>query len=174
MTIIRTIIAALCCLGAGFGQAVETDGADRFGVPAALQEVLNLTDTQVDQLREFNRAMADETRPIGREIQDLRRDLRRETRSDTPNETIVGTITMDIENREEQVQTIRDNYQTMARGVLSADQIAALAPIEQAAEHVYTVMQAARYNLVSVPAPEGRDGGRIQGNDARQQQRSRR
>ena len=174
MTIIRTTIAALCCLGAGFAQTGEMEGIDRFAVPDALQEVLNLTDTQVVQLRGFSRAMADEARPIVRAIQDLRRDLRRETRSDTPNETIVGTITMDIENREAEVKAIRDNYQAMARAALTADQIAALQPLDQAAEHVYTVLQAARYNLVTVPEAEGRQGGPNPGNNRWEPQRLRR
>lgn len=173
MRITRIVTAALFCVGSAFAQDADNGMAndDRFRVPEALQQTLGLTDMQLEQLRENNRAMVEEVRPLARELARKSRDLRRETRSDAPNESIIGTITVEIVEINGAMDEIRARYEESARSFLNPLQLEALKPIEAAAARVYQVRQAAQFNLVELPEqdpPDNELGGR------RQQPRARR
>ena len=172
MNTMRILIAALLCVGAAVAQDADQDNDRRIRGPVELQEALSLTDTQVQQLRDNNWAMEHEMRPIAREIGAKQRELRRETRAESPNEAIVGTVTMEIAELQEQLQAIREAYQATAKGFLNFEQLFALQPIESAAEHAYEVRQAAQVNLIFLPEPDNRrDDNRRDDNRRRQPQR---
>ncbi len=144
---------------------------DRFGglvaVPDALQTALVLDESQIVELRAIDQALQEEVRPLVQTLTQTRRDLSRAMAAETPNETIVGALTLAIEQISSEISAVTGTYQAQARWVLSEEQILALAPIEEAAAHWYTVQQAAALNLVdipeasdAVPARGGTGGGR--------------
>ena len=159
MRVTRIAIAALICIGAAFSQdsenGITNDG--RFRVPEALQQTLGLTETQIEQLRDNNRSMVEEVRPLARQLARKQRELRRETRSEAPNETIIGTITLEISEINDAINAIRARYQASARTILNPLQLEALKPIESAAARVYQVRQAAQFNLAMLPEREEPD-----------------
>lgn len=163
----RIAIAALFCVGSAFSQDADSGMAndDRFRVPEALQQALGLSDTQIEQLRENNRAMVEEVRPLARQLAEKFRELRRETAADSPSESIIGAVTLEIIEINGEIDTIRASYQESARAFLNALQVEALRPIETAAARVYQVRQAAQFNLIVLPeegAASDRQGGRRQ------------
>ena len=155
MKITRIAIAGLCCIGSALAQDAGQDNDNRNRVPVALQEALDLSDTQIDQLRDNNRTMGDEIRPVARQIADKRREMRAES----PNESIIGTITMERQQLTDEVQAIQAKYQTSAKELLTFDQLFKLQPIEAAAAFTFEVRQAAQYNLVMLPEPDQGDSG---------------
>ena len=169
----RIAIAVLFCVGAALAQDSENGmtNDDRFRVPEALQQTLGLTEVQIEQLRDNNRSMVEEVRPLARQLARKQRDLRRETRSETPNETIIGTITLEISEINGAIDAIRARYQASARTILNPFQLEALKPIESAAARVYQVRQAAQFNLVMLPERDEPDDPQGPG---RQQPRGRR
>ncbi len=167
MQITRIVMAALFCVGSAFALNADNESAndDRFRVPEALQQTLGLTDMQLEQLRENNRAMVEEVRPLARQLARKSRELHRETQPDAPNESIIGTITMEIIEVIGEMDEIRARYQESARAFLNPLQLEALKPIEVAAARVCQVRQAAQFNLVELPEQDGPDneyGGRRQ------------
>ena len=159
MKITRIAIAGLCCIGSALAQDAGQDNDNRNRVPVALQEALDLSDTQIDQLRDNNRTMGDEIRPVARQIADKRREMRLEMRAESPNESIIGTITMERQQLTDEVQAIQAKYQTSAKELLTFDQLFKLQPIEAAAAFTFEVRQADQYNLVMLPEPDQGDSG---------------
>lgn len=167
MQIKRIAIAALFCVGSAFSQDADTGMSDddRFRVPEALQLALGLSDMQIEQLRENNRAMVDEVRPMARQLTEKFRELRRETAADSPNQSIIGAVTLEIIEINSAIDTIRVRYQESARAFLNALQVEALKPIQAAADRVYQIRQAAQFNLIVLPEEDAqgdRPGGRRQ------------
>ena len=116
---------------------------------------------QLEQLRENNRTMVEEVRPLAREY----RELHRGAQTDAPNESIIGIITMEIIEINGEMEGIRARYQESARAFLNRLQLEALKPIEVAAARVCQVRQATQFNLVEFleqDGPDNEQGGRRQ------------
>lgn len=153
MYIARISVALLLCFAGAFAQGTDPEqsgGREPF-VPEALQSEISLLDSQIEFLRQNNISLRDELRPLAREMSDYRRQLRRETQSDSPSEAIVGAITMEIERIDDQMSSVREKYREIAIQSLGEEQVAALMPLQEAAELWHVVRQAAAFNLVAVP-----------------------
>ena len=153
MHITRITIATLLCLGGAFAQSPDPGRGEvrEPFVPQALQSALSLVGSQVEFLRENNRMLRDELRPLARNMADKQRELRRELRNDPPNEAIVGAITMELEQINGQMEEVRDQYHEMALTILGTAQVDALAPLQEAAEHWHVIREAAAFNLITLP-----------------------
>ena len=155
MTRILAALATLFCIGGAFAQAPQDDV--RVRVPEALQQTLSLNDSQIDRLRENDRAFRDEVRPLVRAYSDKARELRVETRADPPNESVIGTVTMELEDLRQQIEDVRASYQESSRALLSSQQLSIVARIEDAAGLLDAVQEAISFNLVAAPERHDED-----------------
>ena len=155
MTRILATLTTLSCIGGAFAQAPQNDV--RIRVPEALQQTLSLNDSQIDRLRENDRAFRDEVRPLVRAYSDKARELRAETRADPPNESVIGTVTMELEDLGHQIEDLRATYQESGRALLSSQQLSILARIQDAAGLLDAVQEAISFNLVAAPERDDQD-----------------
>ena len=95
--------------------------------------------------------MNGEALPLAVQVAGKFRDLRQQMDAESRNETALGSTILDLIQLQEQVQAIVESYRAQAREALTAGQIAALAPVDEAAGHARAIAQAARLNLVSLP-----------------------
>ena len=119
--------------------------------PDALQDYLQLTDLQVDELRNVAVELREAVRPIQQQIRDKQRELRAELRQEVPNTGLVGQIEVDIGNLKNEVAAIRADSKVRSRALLTSDQLAALDALENALSLMRPAMQAARANLIAPP-----------------------
>ena len=152
---ILAALTTLFCIGGAFAQVPQNDV--RIRVPEALQQTLSLHDSQIDRLRENDRAFRDEVRPLVRAYSDKARELRSETRADPPNESVIGTVTMELEDLRQQIEDLRARYQETGRALLSSQQLSILVRIQDAAGLLDAVQEAISFNLVAAPESDDED-----------------
>ena len=119
--------------------------------PDALQDYLQLTDLQLDELRTVAAELREAVRPIQQQIRDKQRELRAELRQEVSNTGLVGQIEVDIENLKNEAAAIRTGFMVRSRALLTSDQVAALDALENALALMAPAMQAARANLIAPP-----------------------
>lgn len=160
MTRLAAIIASAAFAVALFAQGPE--GRRERQVPEALIAYLHLSETQVAALQENNQAMREAIRAIMESAREGREDVREELKQDNPNPTIVGQALVDAKETREAVRAKREEFRTKALAILTADQQASLAALQQALELAPTARQAVGANLLEGPEGEmgpGRRGG---------------
>lgn len=119
--------------------------------PDALQDYLQLTDLQVDELRAVAEDLREAVRPIQEQMRDKQRELRTELRQEVPNTGLVGQIEVDIENLKNGAEAIRADFMVQSRALLTSDQLAALDALENALSLMAPAVQAGRANLIALP-----------------------
>ena len=149
MKITRTAFVALFFVGVTFAQIGDEGPDDGVRLPEALIEELGLAESQIDQLRANNQSFREQVRPLAQDAAAKRRELRQEKRSESPNETVLGTLTMELEEIQAQIEGVRAAFRASARAILTTDQVNALGPIEDAVALGQAGRQAVVLNLVS-------------------------
>ena len=154
MTRLVAIIASAALAGVLFAQGPE--GRRGRQTPDALIAYLNLSETQVAALQENNKAMREAMRAVMESARDGRGDVREELQQDNPNPTIVGQALVDAKETREAIRAKKAEFRANALAILTADQQASLAALQQALELAPAARQAIGANLLE--SPEGQMG----------------
>jgi len=160
MTRLVAIIASAALAGVLFAQGPEgrQDRRDR-QTPDALAAYLNLSDTQLAALQENNKAMREAVRAIMESARGERDGVREELKQDNPNPTIVGQALVDAKETREAIRAKSAEFRANALAILTADQRASLAALQQSLELAPTARQAIGANLLEAPEGEMGPGG---------------
>jgi Spy/CpxP family protein refolding chaperone len=153
MTRLVAIIASAALAGVLFAQGPE---GRRGRTPDALVAYLNLSESQVAALEENNQAMRQAIRAVMESARGERNGVREELKQDNPNPTIVGQALVDAKENREAIRAKTAEFRASALAILTADQQASLAALQQALDLVPTARQAIGANLLE--SPEGQMG----------------
>ena len=156
------VVAAFLCCGIAVGQDVTyianpgagnaTSGSDPgYGYHSALQELINLTDEQREQLSSINHALEDALFPITLEAFQKYWELGRAFRTEPPDEATVMMIAADFERIEARIAAVTAEHRKMARAILSWPQLIVLGSLEVALERYQAAQEAAQLNLIAEP-----------------------
>jgi len=96
----------------------------------AVKQALQLTDEQINRLREIRKADFEAVRPIGQQMRE-KGQLLREKQAGAPAAE-VGQIVLELEGLKTQLRQIHENSQNEAIGVLSASQQDLLEKLKEA------------------------------------------
>jgi hypothetical protein len=154
MTRLAAILASAALAVALFAQGPEARRGRQ--TPDALIAYLQLSETQVAALQENNQAMREALRAIMESARDQRGDVREELKQDNPNPTIVGQALVDAKATREAIRAKSAEFRANALALLTADQQAQLAALQQALDLAPTARQAIGANLLE--SPEGMMG----------------
>jgi Spy/CpxP family protein refolding chaperone len=157
MTRLVAIIASAAFAAALFAQGPE--GRHGRQTPDALVAYLNLSETQVAALQENNQAMREAVRAIMESARSERDGVREELKQENPNPTIVGQALVDAKATREAIRAKRAEFRAKALAILTADQQASLAKLQQALDLAPTARQAIGANLLESPEGEMGPGG---------------
>jgi len=158
MKIVTVWMVVLLCCGVlpadqrPFDRAPRADGiqADQ------LKTYLGLSDQQLQDLKALQGQFREAARPIAEQLGEKAKELRQARQQDPVDEALVSRLQAEIAGLQSQVAVLRTQFQSHAQGVLTADQMARLAALEQALALVPAAHQAAALNLLD--APEGAPG----------------
>ncbi len=164
MTRLVAIIASAALAVVLFAQGPGPEGRRGRQTPDALIAYLHLSDAQVASLQENNKSMHEAVRTIMESARGERQGVREELKQDNPNPTIVGQALVDAKETREAIRAKRAEFRANALAILTADQQASLAALQQALELAPTARQAIGANLLE--APEGDMGPRGPGGPA--------
>lgn len=114
----------------------------------AVQEALQLSPEQIQQLQEINAAFREAARSDAEQIRTLQAQLRDEFQSDNPNATVIGQLQLDTRNLQSQISETKAEFSQQAQAVLTPEQAADLSVLEQALAAVPAARQAAALNLI--------------------------
>jgi len=117
----------------------------------ALQQHLELTEQQREDLKTNRQALREATRPLMQQMREKRNLLREEMHSETPNAGTIGQLTVEIKELAEQMKAAREASRADAVALLDSNQQAKLAILQQALELQGLARQAAGANLLAAP-----------------------
>ncbi len=139
-------LATLALAGLGlFAQAPTPAPAPAF---TELRELLNLTDAQLNRLRQIQTQLAQNNRPITERIATRQQDLRTALDAGTTDAIAIGQQVLDIEkDRNELAEATRAARET-AVAVLNDEQRAKLKTLEDASRLQVPINQAQTLNLI--------------------------
>ena len=145
-----TLMAAAVFSSAAFAQ---TSGRPE---PAftELREALKLTDAQMTQLRNLESQTRESLRAAREEIQTKRAALRTALDNNVTDPATLSRLLLEMEAARKRIEAARASARSSALAILTADQQAALARLEEAAKLRFALGQAYRLNLI---APGGAD-----------------
>ena len=127
------------------GERGDRENGNQF---EAVQEALQLTPEQIQQLQDINAAFREAAQPDREQIRALQTQLRDEFQSDNPNAAVIGQIQLDIRNIHSQVSETKSEFSQQAQAVLTPQQAAALSVLELALAAVPAARQALALNLI--------------------------
>jgi Spy/CpxP family protein refolding chaperone len=161
MTRLVAIIASAVFAVTLFAQGPEGGREGRRGARSldALVEFLDLSEAQVTAVRDNNKAMREEVRAIMEAAQDDRSAARDELNQDNPNPTIVGQALVDGKETREAIKAKREEFRASALDILTGDQQAKLATLQQQIALAPAARQAVGANLLEGPEGERGPGG---------------
>ena len=119
--------------------------------PQALQEALDLTDDQIERLHSNNLAFRAASQSLFARLTEKLDEVQREVRdTETANVAVVGASLVASEKLRDEIEELRAEHRNLARAILTAEQLRALKPIEEAAAIARVVADAAFWNLVAI------------------------
>lgn len=127
----------------------------------ALKQYLNLTDAQIQQLKDLRKQHAEAQRPTMEQIRDKRQQLREAVQAANPDSAVIGQLTVDIKKLTESMRSSRTDLQTKTAAVLTADQKTKLAALQDAQKLMPAVGQATALGLLAPPAGAAMMGPRM-------------
>ena len=159
---IPIVLAALLCCGTAGGQEVtkvaepDTGGGPSdtdpgLGYRSQLQELINLTEEQQEQITSINYALEDALFPIMLEAFQKYWELGRAFRAEPFDEAAVTTISADLERIEGRVDSVTREHRKMARALLNWQQLIVLGSLESALERHWAAQEAVHLNLIAQP-----------------------
>ncbi|HYK87157.1 MAG TPA: periplasmic heavy metal sensor [Acidobacteriota bacterium] len=157
MRIIKVALALLACVGALFSQGLPPpppDGTHTDQVKA----YLTLSDQQLQDLAAIQSSLREASDPLMQQVGEKMRALREALQQDTVDSALVTQLKADIAGLQSQLQSLRATFRPKALAILSYQQKAVLANLQQALDLMPSAFQAASLNLLD--APLGFPGGR--------------
>jgi Spy/CpxP family protein refolding chaperone len=152
------ILAAQLAAGVLLAQPGQSQRGER---PApkvdAVQQHLNLTDGQIEQLRGLQWSFRETARADFEQNRAKAQQLREEMAKDNPNPSLVGQLTVELREARDAMREKRAQLRQEALNLLTDQQKAALAELENARKLAPAIREATMLNLLE--APEGRGDG---------------
>jgi len=150
-------LSAVLFAGTLFAQQDPPQGPRGAGRPAfqELKTYLNLSDTQVANLKAVEIALREAIRPLLQDLAAKRQALRAENEKAAPDQNVITQLKQEIENLLGQIQTQRANYQKQALTYLNADQLSLLDKLSQALQLAPVARAAAALDLITPPEGAG-------------------
>jgi Spy/CpxP family protein refolding chaperone len=148
-------------LGAGLVFAQPGGRREGRGGADALKQTLNLTDAQVQQIREITRQQMEGVKPIAQQMREKGAALREEMKKGSPDQAKVGQLSVDLKDLREQLKSKRAARGDSISAVLTPEQRDKLKTLEEAAKLGPAVRQAAALGLIDpqlTPEQERRMG----------------
>jgi len=142
-------IAIAGLLGAGLMFAQPGERGWRGPQPDALKQFLNLTDGQVQQIRDVTKQQMEGVKPIADQMREKGNALRDEMKKESPDQAKVGQLSVDLKNLREQLKSKRAARGDSLSAVLTPDQREKLKSLEEAAKLGPAVRQAAALGLIT-------------------------
>ncbi len=117
----------------------------------ALKAALNLTDVQVQQLKDLRKQEADAAKPIRDQIQTKRQALAVAMKAATPDSVLIGQLIVDIRKLGDSMKAARTDSAAKSVALLTPDQQTKLAALEEARKLMPAVGQATALGLLAPP-----------------------
>ncbi len=150
MTIATAAFLALSLQAQGPGQGQRPEPTF-----TALQEALKLSDAQLTQLRTLNTQTLTSLESTFADIRTKRQALRTALNANPVDAAAVTRLRAELAELHKKVETARTNARVSAVGLLTSDQKATLAQLEQALKLMPAAGQATRLNLLAPPERDG-------------------
>ncbi len=143
-------VSLVVLVGAAFLLAQQ--GTFRRGEPTydELQEIMGLSDQQVEDLKAVNTAFRESIQPLAGDLSDLRGALREQVQSDTPDVTLIEQLQAEIQNIKDQIHQQADEFRAAALGILTSEQVDTLAALDEALSVQGAIRDAIGLNLLEV------------------------
>ncbi len=153
MKIAVVFICLLLCAGILLAQEGPFDpqAPPAIAVAEELAAYLELTDDQIQALKELRLELREATRQSQRQMAEISRQLRRALRQDPIDSDLVSQLRADIRVRQNNIRDLRSNYQVSALNILTDAQAELLADLEQAIQLFPAARQAIGLNLIEPP-----------------------
>jgi len=126
------------------GMAVKTD---------QVQSYLNLTDTQIQALKQLHESEMAAIKPIMQQMAPLHQSLRTQMEGTSTDATTAGKLVVSMQSLRQQITATHASFKAQSLAVLTADQKTKLAALEAAAALMPAIHQAMGLNLLARPEP---------------------
>jgi Spy/CpxP family protein refolding chaperone len=117
----------------------------------ALKSYLGLTDAQVEQMRTLRKQRAEEMQAQSAKVRAKALELRQLVQSASPDAAKVGALTLELKQLRETTAASRSGLSDQVKAILTADQKAKLAALEEAVKLGPAARQAVALGLVDAP-----------------------
>ena len=141
--------AALYAQGPGPGARNRGDFQPRTG---EIKSYLNLTDEQLQALKQLQQERRQAIQPLVREMSQKHQALRDLMQKGGADPAAVGRAVLDLQDLRKRIGDTGDQFSTRAQNVLNADQRAKLKTLDDAAKLRPAIMEAAMLQLLERPA----------------------
>ncbi len=118
-----------------------------------LRAYLDLTDAQLEQMRQIRTQAAEENRATATQLREQQKVLRDLLASPNPDPAAVGKQQLQVKTLREQLQNARESVRQSVLNVLTPDQKTKLAALEEAAKLRPAIAEAMRLGLIEGPQP---------------------
>jgi hypothetical protein len=146
------LVLALAATGLSFGQVSTLPAFPDFIQPyTELKTYLNLSDAQVQSLRDVQTQRSNADQAIYRQISERQQALNSLLQANSTDITRIGQLMVDINRLQKQVPTSGEPYRSQALNVLNPDQKAKLPSLVTALQLQSPASQAAGLNLIDGP-----------------------
>jgi len=162
--IVMAILAASVVLaqGPGAGMRARQMGAGRqagAGRVAAVREALNLTDAQVQQLRELRKSQMEALKPTFDQMRTKSEALKKEMANDNPNSATVGQLTVELKALRKTIADGQPERVAKAQQILTPEQQDKLKALKASTTPGRALGEAAMLGLVETPNGPGMSQG---------------
>ena len=160
MKVLTVTLVVLLCAATVVAQTAPAVPAQ----PAAkatfeqLKSYLNLTDSQVEQIKSLETTQRTTLGPIYKEMATIGRNLRTELKKEPVDPARITQLRAELQSKRSDIQNQRAQLRTQIQGVLTTQQQAQLQQLEEALKLQVPARQAAMMDLI--PAPNGLPGMR--------------
>jgi Spy/CpxP family protein refolding chaperone len=160
LVLLSGVLLAQPPVGRGFGMKARRGAALQREAMArnmdALKDTLGLTDTQVQQLRDLRRQRAEAARPTLEQLRANRKALAEAMQAQSPDTARVGQLMVDRKKLRESLRAAGEDYRGKAQALLTPEQKAKLAGLQQAGRRAGAARQAMGLGLLEPPRGMGR------------------
>lgn len=167
LLLLSGVLMAQTPVGRGFGMRAQRGAAMQRGAMArnmnALKDALGLTDTQVQQLRDLQRQRAEAARPTMEQLRANRKALAEAMQAQSPDEARVGQLMVDGKKMRESMRAAGEEYRVKAQALLTPEQKAKLAELQQAGRKAGAARQAMGLGLLEPPRGMGQRAPMMRG-----------
>jgi len=151
-TLLLTAALAVATLAAQPGPPPPGERGPKFD---AIKSYLGLSDEQMQQFQTLRQSFHEAVRTIMQDTRAKRQQLRDEMARESPNPTVVGDLTVQIQQARKQIGEKHKQFSEQARNILTEDQQAKLTALEQAKALLPAIRQAQGLQLLEGDAPGG-------------------